>query len=203
MPVGIQIDGVEFSEVALKTRPEHAAVLGRIFTSWSLIEVTVSSLLGLMMHAEPRAAVALLSQFNANWQRVKAVRKVAKEMLPDEDKAGFDALMKDVLSHAEKRNEVAHGLWGAHPDRPELVYRMAMSAFSEFAVTAPHEATVDAEAVVHSFNSRMQAFTIEELVSIEEEGAGILRRVMLEATGRAEKITSARPGDTETGQRPT
>lgn len=47
MPSGIEVDGISFNELALVNRPEHAAVLGRIFTSWSLIESSITALLGL------------------------------------------------------------------------------------------------------------------------------------------------------------
>lgn len=48
MPSGIEVDGISFNELALVNRPEHAAVLGRIFTSWSLIESSITALLGLL-----------------------------------------------------------------------------------------------------------------------------------------------------------
>lgn len=48
MPSGIEVDGISFNELALVNRPEHAAVLDRIFTSWSLIESSITALLGLL-----------------------------------------------------------------------------------------------------------------------------------------------------------
>lgn len=182
MPAGVEIDGISFTELALLDRPDHAAVLGRIFTSWSLIEASIAGLLGLMMHADQRAALAILSTFRTNSSRVQAVRKVGKEMLDATMQADFDALMKEVLAYAEERNAIAHNLWGVKDDELEVVYRMPMTTLSDFVVAAPHQMTIDADNIVASFKSQMTSFTVLDLEQLEKRGRDVLKRVMTETT---------------------
>ncbi len=182
MPAGVEIDGISFTELALLERPDHAAVLGRIFTSWSLIEASIAGLLGLMMHADQRAALAILSTFRTNSSRVQAVRKVGKEMLDATMQADFDALMKEVLAYAEERNAIAHNLWGVKDDELEVVYRMPMTTLSDFVVAAPHQMTIDADNIVASFKSQMTSFTVLDLEQLEKRGRDVLKRVMTETT---------------------
>jgi hypothetical protein len=184
MPSGIEVDGISFNELALVNRPEHAAVLGRIFTSWSLIESSITALLGLMMHGDHRAALALLDSFNSNHSRVQAVRKIGKEVLDASVREDFDALMNDVLSYARERNAIAHSLWGSHEDKPECVYRMPMAALSSKLVEAPNTPTVDAEAFVSSLKKDIATLSVADLERTEQKGRDLLFRVMTETTNK-------------------
>lgn len=110
MATGVNIDGIAFSEQTLVDRPEHAAVLGRIFTSWSLIEAIMTGLLGLMMHDDHRAAIAIIGSFRNNSSKAEAVRRIGKEVFDEPFRHDFDELMKDVLSYAKERNVMAYGM---------------------------------------------------------------------------------------------
>lgn len=182
MPVGIEIDGIAFSELALVDRPIHAAALGRIFTSWSLIESSITALLGLMMHGDHRAALAILETFKNNSSRVEAVRRVGKEVLDASLRHDFDELMKDVLSYARERNAIAHGLWGTRKAEREVVYRMPVSALSSVIVEAPHKTDHDTGALLDSFKDEITTLTVDDLERIEQKGRDLLRRVMSETT---------------------
>jgi len=184
MPTGLAIENISFDVDALTARPEHAAVLGRIFTSWSLIEGTIAGLLGIMMHADDRAAIAILQTFRTNSARVEAVRKVGAEMLAEEFKADFDGLMKAVLSYATERNAIAHNLWGVTEDEPDLVYRMPMSVMSGLVVKASKLDTDEILAYVEPVKAQMKAITLAELEQLEQQGQEILHRVMKEVTGK-------------------
>ncbi|NBI49612.1 hypothetical protein [Burkholderia sp. ISTR5] len=182
MPVGIKIDGIEFSELALVDRPIHAAVLGRIFTSWSLIESSVTALLGLMMHDDHRAALAILETFKNNSSRVEAVRRVGREVLAPSLRHDFDELMKDILLYARERNTIAHGLWGSRKAEKEFVYRMPVSALSSFIVEVPRKTDCDTSALLDSFKDDITTLTVDDLERIEEKGRDLLSRVMRETT---------------------
>lgn len=184
MKIGIEIDEISFSQVALADRPEHAAVLGRIFTSWSLIEATVAGLLGLMMHADHRAALAVLKTFNSNFSRVNAVRKIGKDMLDASVWEDFDNLMKEVLAYANERNKIAHSLWGVDKDQPDLVVRIPMSVIPNLVVRAPHMTSPMTEEFLASLRSEMTSFTVAKLEQIEQQGRDVLERVMKEATNK-------------------
>lgn len=185
MSIGLQIEGVSFDVDALKARPQHAAVLGRIFTSWSLIEGTIAALLGLMMHADERAALAVLQTFHNNHARVDAVRKVGAEMLAEEFKGDFDNLMKEVLNYATERNAIAHHLWGVCDDKPALVYRIPMSAVCGIVVKSPAMDVKKINEYLDLIKAKMDTFTLAELEQIEQQGQDILRRVMSETTKKA------------------
>lgn len=184
MPAGFRIEDIEFDELALVNRPAHAAVLGRIFTSWSLIEGTVAGLLGLMMHADQSAALAILSTFRSNSSRVDAVRKVGKQVLDETVQPRFDTLMKKVLDYAEKRNAVAHNLWGSNANEPDIIYRMPMTALSTVFVQMVDidGSNFDVEAFVDSHKAQMTAFTVSDLEAIEQQGRDVLKLVMTETT---------------------
>ena len=184
MPIGLKIDDISFDVDALKARPQHAAVLGRIFTSWSLIEGTIAGLLGVMMHADDRAALAMLQTFRSNSARVDAVRKVGAAMLAEEYKGDFDKLMKAVLSYATERNAIAHNLWGVSDDEPNLVYRIPMSAISGLVVKSTTMSTDDMLAYVDPIRAKIEAFTLAKLEQLEGQGQHVLHHVMSETTGK-------------------
>lgn len=194
MPAGVAVDGISFTDLALVDRPDHAAVLGRIFTSWSLIEASVASLLGLMMHADHRAALAIMGTYRTNSNRVQAVRKVGKEMLDETLHPGFDTLMKDVLAYAEERNAIAHNLWGAKDDEPDIVYRMPMAAIPNFVIETTHKAACNAEGVIASIKGQIAAFTVADLERLEERGRHVLKRVMTETTQKGYARAVKNPG---------
>ncbi|CAE6754321.1 hypothetical protein [Paraburkholderia aspalathi] len=185
MPAGIEVDGISFSELALVEHPDHAAVLGRIFTSWSLIESSITALLGLMMHGDHRAALAVLDSFNNNNSRVQAVRRIGKEVLDASIRDDFDALMNEVLSYARERNEIAHSLWGSHRDKPEFVYRMPMTAISAGMVELPNKTDVDTDRLVNSLKQGITILSVADLERIEQKGRDLLHRVMGESTKKA------------------
>ncbi|WP_434112068.1 hypothetical protein [Paraburkholderia caffeinilytica] len=190
MPIGIKIEGIAFSELALVDRPAHAAILGRIFTSWSLIESSITGLLGLMMHDDHRAALAILETFKNNSSRVQAVRRIGKEVLDVSLRHDFDELMKDVLSYAEERNAIAHGLWGSCEDKLDIVYRMPMATLSKFIVEVPNKTDIDTEALLNSFKDEITILTVDDLERIEQKGKDLLFRVMSETTKKAYSRTS-------------
>jgi enoyl-CoA hydratase/carnithine racemase len=190
LATGIKIDGIEFSELSLVDRPVHAAVLGRIFTSWSLIESSITALLGLMMHDDHRAALAILESFRNNSSRVEAVRRIGKKVLDASLRQHFDDLMKDVISYAKERNSIAHGLWGSHEDEHENVYRMSIEKFSTFVVESPNITDIDAEVMLDSFKKEITVFTVDDLKQLEQKGIDLLCRVMGETTNKAYSQTS-------------
>jgi hypothetical protein len=185
MPTGMELDGINFSELALVDRPNHAAALGRIFTSWSLIEASIATLLGLMMHDDHRAALALLGSFKSNSARIGAVRKTGKEVLDASLFEEFDKVMKDVLSYAEERNAIAHGVWGSCKGKPEIVYRMSMENFTRFFIEAIHRSAEETLAQLDSFKAAFKTFTLDELDRIEQRGQDVLQRVMKETTKKS------------------
>lgn len=177
MPTGITIEDINFSENALVDRPAHAAILGRIFTSWSLIEASVASLLGLIMHADSRAARAILRRIGTNQRKIEAVKEVAKALLEGEAQKEILTLMGTVAAYAKERNDIAHNLWGAHKEEPNLIYRMPMTELSDLVVTSTETMPASNDLVVR-MRSKMKSFTVSELEEIETQGKVVLEQVM-------------------------
>lgn len=192
MPIGMEFEGITFSELALADRPIHAATLGRIFTSWSLIEASVASLLGLMMHNDHRAALALLASFKTNSARINAVRKTGKEVLEASLFEDFEKVMKDVLSYAEERNSIAHGVWGSCKAEPEIVYRMSIESFTRSVIVVNHMSADKALTELTAVRSTFAKFTADELNQIEQRGREMLQRVMKETTKKAYSLALER-----------
>jgi hypothetical protein len=182
---GLELDGISFSELALVDRPVHAAALGRIFTTWSLIEASIATLLGLMMHHDHRAALALLGSFRSNNARIGAVKKVGKQLLEASLFEDFNRVMTDALSYAEERNAIAHGVWGSCKDHPEIVYRMPMENFAKFVIESIHRPVEETLSGLDSFKAAFTTFTLDELDQIEQRGKNVLKRVMKETTKKS------------------
>ena len=182
MGYGIEVDGHKFCAKSLGERPRHAEVLGRIFTNWSLIEAHIGGLLGVLMHAEPKAGIAILSTFGSNYERVKATRKIAGAILKKEESADFDLLMKRVLKYAEKRNKFAHGIWGYRVDDEEHVFRLPSTALEYFPLlmnvwnghTGGSPNNIDSKQIVDQLLDGMEKFDVGSLESVEEVGTIIL-----------------------------
>jgi hypothetical protein len=185
MATGIQLDGIIFSELAMIDHPRHAATLGRIFTSWSLIEGSIATLLGFMMHDDHRAALALLRSFKNNNARIAAVRKTGKELLEASLFEEFDKVMKDVLAYAEERNAIAHGVWGSCKSETEIVYRMSMENFTRFFIEVAHKSAAEILTQLDSIKAAFKTFTLDELDQIEQRGQDVLKRVMNETTKKS------------------
>src|SRR3546814_1385146 len=79
---------------------------------------------GMLRHQTFEQGIESLQALSTHAKRVQAVRnEIAANSLLSVDQT-HDDLMKQVLSYAEKRNKIAHGLWGAHPAHTDLIYRL-------------------------------------------------------------------------------
>lgn len=192
MSVGMEVHGIQFSDTALIARPEHAAVLGRIFTSWSLIESLVAAELGVVMGGDHRAALAVINAYGSNHQRVEAVKSIARALLDETPYNEFAALMGRVKSYASQRNQVAHGLWGVKSSAPDSVFRLPMKAHYGFIVGAlamAHAGDIDAK--VNSLASEIEERTIDDLRSLEIEGRNLHEALMRDYLARSQAAALA------------
>src|SRR3546814_13839340 len=83
---------------------------------------------GMLRHQTFEQGIESLQALSTNAKRVQAVRnEIAANSLLSVDKT-HDDLMKQVLSYAEKRNKIAHGILGAHPAHTDLIYTLPRSA---------------------------------------------------------------------------
>ena len=177
MQIGFEIDSVKFSLTSLDDLPSHATALARIFTSFSLIEGAVGGVYGLLKHQEYNSAVEELKALGTNVKRVAAVRKIIKERLPVGERAVLDDVMRRVLLHAEKRNKVAHGIWGTHPNNDTL-YRLPVRQWITFLASMIPNAG-DAGDIIDDLNEHMEEWSMEDFINLEREGADLLRDILM------------------------
>lgn len=175
MPIGFELDGIAFTPDTMAGRPEHAGLLGQVVTSFSLIEGVIGGVYGLIRHQEIEAALEELKGLSTNARRVQAVRQaIAAHPILSADPA-IDLLMKSVLSYAEKRNKIAHGLWGSHPERPDIVYRLPVKKWINFAASLVAAQTSGASiAQIDALSDLIEAYSVTDLQAIQSEGEQLL-----------------------------
>lgn len=176
--MGFEMNGIEFSPETLTTFPQHAALLGEIVTSFSLVEGAVGGIYGLLRHQDIEAAIQDLSNLSTNSKRVQAVRtELAKHPTLSQDSANDD-LMKSILKYAEERNKVAHGVWGRHPNRSDIVYRLPVKKWINFVASIVDAGTAGKSIEkVTELASHIEEYSIAALKTLKSEGA-----MMLEGT---------------------
>lgn len=104
MPVGFQMDGINFTSDGLKDFPTHAAVLGEVVAAFSLIEGVVGGIYGMLRHQTIEQGIDELQALSTNAKRVQAVRQaIAGHSLLSADPK-HDELMKQVLSTQQDRS---------------------------------------------------------------------------------------------------
>jgi hypothetical protein len=101
----------------IQTQPDHARLIGVITAEWSLVEMMLSSLFGVLLGAEQSRAYAAffaLHSHRAQFDVVKAVGTVALSEQPDR-LAELKKLLSRIESVARRRNDFSHGCWGVSP----------------------------------------------------------------------------------------
>lgn len=178
MPVGFKLDDIEFSTNGLEKIPKHAALIGEIVTSFSLIEGVVGGIYGMLKHQQIEQATEELKQLSSNHARVQAVRKlIAQSSLLSKDSSSDD-LMKQVLGYAERRNKIAHGLWGAIPTDDGVAYRLPLKPWiSTIAgiVSAGTSGTFLEN--IDRLKDEMESYGVAELADLKKDGEALLTRV--------------------------
>lgn len=184
MERGFEIDGIKFTPTSLAGHPTHAALLATIFTSFSLTEGAIGGIYGLLKHQDYAVAIEELKALGSNAKRTEAVRSLIKTALPAAEAVPLEALMKRVLAYAPARNKIAHGIWGAHPDKPDELYRLPVKQWITFlASMVPNRA--DASDIIDELNEHMEAYGLNDLQAVASEGEKLLEDLILAFTGLA------------------
>lgn len=191
MPVGVEVEGVTYASASLKNHVQHAAALGRIVANYAQIEAAIGGILGLMMKADMEAAIVVLSKIKSSSAQIQTTRAVAESTLAPAEAAQLNTLLGRVSNHAERRNKVAHGLWGAKASEPDTVYRLPLTALAKFMVRIPHQFKSGQEPSVADVASRRESYTLQDLLTIEAEGEQVHRDVMTYYTQKVGEVLGA------------
>jgi hypothetical protein len=94
-----------------------------IVGTWSDTEAAFGKLLGQLLHAEDRVAVALYLGLSSPEARRAALESAAKFALASDAEAAdlFDLVTRATRSVRGRRNDLAHGLWGVSPELPDAL----------------------------------------------------------------------------------
>lgn len=167
--------GIKFNESALDSHPAHSALLGEIVTSFSMIESMIGGVYGMLRHETIEEGIEQLALMRSNNVRVEAVRKLLAESdkLPSEFLG--DKLMLEILSYAEKRNKIAHGIWGTNVEKADECYRIPVKKFIPYLASIVRSGT-DGTSMekLKLLESYIETYTIASLKQIKAQGDELL-----------------------------
>jgi hypothetical protein len=111
------------SHWALSERPALAARIGIIVATWAQIDHGLNLLVTDIAWADADLAADLLGSLYSDKPRSKVIETFARRRLPPELAGRFLDAVRRLRNGARNRNDIAHGLWGLSPDRPdELIW---------------------------------------------------------------------------------
>ena len=179
MTVGFSLDNIEFSPDTLRKLPNHSALLGQIVTSFSLIEGVVGGIYGMLRHQDIEAAVQHLKDLRTNAMRVHAVKKEIENDATLSLVPANAELMDAILRYAEKRNKVAHGIWGYDADKPDMAFRLPVKKWINFVAKIVASGTAgNSDEQIDELKSELEEYSLDMLQSLKTEGTAILQAVL-------------------------
>lgn len=205
MPWGLRLDDVEFTTETLDEHPEHAAVVGRIVTSFSLIEGIVGAVYGFVKHEAIEDALKELKRMRGNRERVAAIQKTLEQNPSSAHAMKTTLMLERVLKYAEQRNKVAHGLWGRKTSKPDVLYHLPLKKVILFAAPLIANGTAGKPVKgVKMLAAAISHYTLADLQAVEEEGKETLAEVFdcFNMIGKAAAIADGweQATDSETGE---
>jgi hypothetical protein len=179
MPVGFEMDGISFTSDGLKGMSSHAAVLGQVVTAFSLIEGVVGGIYGMLRHQTIEQGIEELQALPTNARRVQAVRQAMTNCPSLAADPSHDDLMKNVLSYSERRNRIAHGLWGVHPNQQDVLYRLPVKKWINYIATVVSSGTDGtSNAKIDELKTYLETYNLAELSSLKTDGDNLLVEVL-------------------------
>jgi hypothetical protein len=103
-------------------RPELAAKVARCVALWSEIEIHLGAFLGLLLHANQKAAIAMYSGVENRAAQLRLITCAAEASVPPEHFDVFSILISGIIRPAMKeRAKLAHWAWGFSDDLPDAL----------------------------------------------------------------------------------
>lgn len=198
MPVGFQIDDLQFTSESLRAFPEEAAAIGRIVTTFSLIEGIVGGIYGLLTHQDIESAIVELKGLPTNARRVQAVRRLAAEVLEADRRQSVSDVLDRVLLYAERRNAITHGVWGTEHGNAEDLHRLDVKKWIPFlAGMIPAVANGLQEETFDTLRGQIHVFNQNTLLETEADGEALLTDIARVFTDLAAVVAQERglPGE--------
>lgn len=178
MAIGFQLDEIEFSNETLNKAHAGAHEVAQIVTTFALIEGVVGGIYGLLKHHDIDTALSELGEIPSNFKRVTAVRNIIEPTLTGEAAKEADEIMKAVLKFAEKRNKVAHGVWGVKDGDPTILFRLPLKTYMKYVAGAVASGTKgDFMDRIDLLRAAVEPYRVDQLAQLRAEGEALLAPV--------------------------
>jgi len=103
-------------------RPQLAAKVARCIVHWSEIEIHLGAFLGLLLHANQKAAVAMYSGIENRAAQLRLIVCAAEASVPPDHFNVLSVLISAIIRPAMKeRDKLAHWAWGFSDDLPDAL----------------------------------------------------------------------------------
>jgi hypothetical protein len=103
-------------------RPDLAIKVARCIAQWAEVEIHLGALLGLLLHTNEKAAVAMYSALENRTAQLRMLSAAAEATLPTHHNAVIAALLSAIVRPAMKeRDRLAHWSWGHSDDLPDAL----------------------------------------------------------------------------------
>ena len=150
----------------IEDRPKAAAIIGRIATAWSDVEVACARLLAELMGTNAPAAAAVFGALRSSRTQSDALDAAAKVVLNTKDHMLFAAHMARKASLEKERNDLVHGCYGVAVSLPDAVIWVSQSDYIAFR-TARKNASDDGD--LEKYWKRMFVYELGTLERIAQE----------------------------------
>lgn len=179
MATGFAMEGIEYTVDGLSTLPAHAALIGEIVATFSLIEGTVGGIYGMLRHESIESALEELKDLSNNSRRVAKVRKLISDHALLAADPRNDELMKSILDYAERRNKIVHGLWGSRPGDSETAYSLPLKKWIPFNATLVSSGTDGTTFQrIEELRRAVDTYNLATLSSLKMTGNTLLLRAL-------------------------
>jgi len=102
-------------------RPELAANAFHAIAVWSGVDGTLGKLLVTLLKADYRAVLEIYESLTSWGPKRQAVTAAAKHSLADDEFAVLLAILDRFKSTRNRRNSLAHDIWGCAPELPDAI----------------------------------------------------------------------------------
>ena len=113
---------------AIERRPELARLLGLAIGTWAEIEVRLILILTAVLKTSAAAAVAMVQISKSSRMQMNLINAAGINSLVDPELELFEAIMRIAGRLVDKRNLLAHDIWGHCDELPDALLRIETAA---------------------------------------------------------------------------
>ena len=127
-----------FGPDALAKRPQHAALIGQCLAGWSYVDAEMAVVLGALLSANSKAAIAVYNTLRRSSGRREAIEAAAKAVLNADELELVEAILKVCKTVEDERNDLSHGCFIAFDKMPDSIVWIESAKMSPLLVEFHH-----------------------------------------------------------------